>query len=82
MYEAHIKGIGKYISGDVKLAIILRLLVGGDHYDLAVLFDVHSDHFTQIIYDVLMNWIIKPNLGNLNMVNFLCDKTVTAKVSK
>ena len=37
MYDANVKATGGYISGEVKLAIALRMLAGGDSYDLAVI---------------------------------------------
>ena len=37
MYDAHVKGKGRYISGEVKLAIILHIIIGGDAYDLATI---------------------------------------------
>ena len=82
MYDANVKATGGYISGEVKVAIALRLLAGGDALDLAVMFDVHSDHCTVILYQVLLHWIIKPNIGNLNMKKYLGDKEAMAKVSK
>ena len=40
IHYAHCHTTGGYISGEVKLAITLRLLAGGDALDLAVIFDV------------------------------------------
>ena len=68
MYDAHAKSTGGYISGEVKLTIMLRLLTGGDSLDLAVICDVYPDHCNMIMYEVLKNWILNPNLGNLNML--------------
>ena len=81
MYEAHVKTAGGYISGEVKLAIALRMLAGGDSYDLPVIFDVHFDHCTRILHEVLLNWIIKTGIGDLNMVKYLRHKEAMAKVS-
>ena len=81
MYEANTKTTGGYISGEVKLAITLRLLAGGDALDLGVMFDVQSDHCNKIMYDVLMLWIIKPDIGDLNMIKYLGDKQAMSKVS-
>ena len=38
MYQAHEITSGGYISGEVKVAITLRLLAGEDSYDLGVIF--------------------------------------------
>ena len=58
MYEANTQTTGGYISGEVKLAITLRLLAGGDALDLGVMFDVQTYHCNKIMYDVLKFWII------------------------
>ena len=44
MYDAHVLASGGYISGEVKLAITIRLLAGGDALDLALIFDVYPSH--------------------------------------
>ena len=41
MYDANEKTSGGYISGEVKLGITLRLLAGGDAFDLGIIFDIH-----------------------------------------
>ena len=33
------------------------------------------------MYGVLINWIIKPDIGSLNMVKYLGDKSAMAKAS-
>ena len=70
------------MSGKVKLGITLRLLAGGDALYLAVMFDVHSDHCTKIIYDILLKWIINTDIGDMNMTRYLGDKAAMLKVSK
>ena len=62
-----LKQLVVFISGEVKLAIVIRLLAGGDYLDLAVIFDAHSDHFTRVLYDVLLNWVILTGIGDLHM---------------
>ena len=81
MYDANVQTTGGYVSGEVKLAITLRLLAGGDALDLAVMFDVHSDHCTKIMYDVLLHWVINIDIGDMNMIRYLGDKDAMAKVS-
>ena len=81
MYDANVKATGGYISGEVKLAIALRMLAGGDSYDLAVIFDVHYDHCNRILQEVLVNWVIKTGIGDLNMVKYLGDKEAMSRAS-
>ena len=71
MYDAQEKTSGGYISGEIKLATTIRLLGGGDACDLAVIFDMYPSHISVIFREVLKNWIIKPNLGKINILKYL-----------
>ena len=82
MYDTNVYITGGYLSGEVNLGIILRLLSGGDALDLAVMFDIRSDHCTKIMYDVLLKWIIHTDIRDLNMIRYLSDKSAMSKVSK
>ena len=57
MYKANVQTTGGYIAGEVKLAITLRILGGGDALDIAVIFDVYPGHIGNIVYNVLSDWI-------------------------
>ena len=82
MFNENVKTTGGFISGKVKLAIAIRLLAGGDALDLAVIFDIHSDHCTRILYDVLLNWVIVTGIGDLNMTKYLGDKDAMENVNR
>lgn len=69
------------ISREVKLAITIRLLAGLDTYDLAVIFDVHSDHCKRILHEVLSKWAITTGIGELNMGKYLGTKDAMVRVS-
>ena len=73
MYRAKDKTSGGYISGEVKLAITLRLLAGGDALDLGVLFDVSSNYCRDIFNYVLKHWIVQPNLGGMDIKAYFLD---------
>ena len=73
LYMGHCKTSGGWISGETKLGITLRLLAGGDSYDLGVLFDISPKHCNVIMHYVLKHWIIKTNLGNINFREYLED---------
>ena len=81
MYDANVCTTGGYIAGEVKLAVTLRLLAGGDALDLGVIFDISSTTITSILIDVLRDWIIKTGVGDINMTKYLGDKDAMAKVS-
>ena len=44
MYDASVKETDGCIAEEIKLAIAIRLLAGGDAFDLAVIFDVYYNH--------------------------------------
>ena len=66
MFNNNIETTGGFISGKFKLAIAICLLTGDDSYDLAVIFDAHSDHCTRILHDISLNWTIVTGIGYLN----------------
>ena len=82
IHYAHCHTTGGYISGEVKLGISLRLLAGGDALDLAVMFDVGHRWCKQILYDVLNNWIVEINLGNIDIEAYLSNEDELKRVSK
>ena len=74
MFKAHKKTSGGFIPGEVKLAIALRPLAGGSALDLSVIFDVSESHCKIIFIKVLKDWIIKPNVGGIDIESYLKDK--------
>ena len=82
IHYAHCHTTGGYISGEVKLGISLRLLAGGDALDLTVMFDVGHRWCKQILYDVLNNWIVEINLGNIDIEAYLSNEDELKRVSK
>ena len=41
---------GRFISGEIKLAINIRLLAGGDSLDIGVIFDIYPSSLMRICY--------------------------------
>ena len=70
------------MCGEVKLAITLRLLAGGDSLDLAVLFDASPCYCKEFMNHVLLNWIIRPNLGRMDIETYLSNPEELERVSK
>ena len=81
MFNAHECTSGGYISGETKVAVTLRILAGGDSYDLGVIFDISYKHCEKIMYDVLLNWIIATGIGKIDMENYLDDLAEMKSVS-
>ena len=63
------------------MGITIRLLAGGDVYDLSIIYHAHFDHYKRILYEVLLQWLIHTGIGDLNMLKYLGDKEVTTRVS-
>ena len=82
MYYCHSKTSGGYLSVEIKFAITIRVLDGGDVLDLGVIFDVEPYYCTNIMRWVLSHWIIKHNFGYINMSKYFDDITAMKKVSK
>ena len=82
VYDANVLATGGYISGEVKLAITIRLLAGGDVLDLAVIFDIYPTYLSTILKEVLTYWIIKPNIGKINIIKYLNDIEAMNRVSR
>jgi hypothetical protein len=57
IHGAHEVTSGGYISGEVKVALTLRILAGGSYLDIALIFRCGSSYVTPIFHDVLRNWI-------------------------
>eukprot|EP00986_Skeletonema_menzelii_P016744 scaffold15713_cov91-Skeletonema_menzelii.AAC.1 len=58
--KCHDKSTGGFISGEVKLALRLRILAGGSYLDLALLFDRSSS--SSHAYAILFHGVISTPL--------------------
>ena len=86
-YPGHIQNAqvatsGDFVSGKVKLAITIRLIAGGDSYDLGAIFDLAHGSCLRIMYEVINKWIIGANIGNVDMDAYLADENAKASVSE
>ena len=82
IYLAQKEASGGYLCGEVKLAITLRILAGGDSLDLGALFDISPCYCKNILNYVLLNLIIKPNLGMMDVEAYLSNPEELQRVSK
>ena len=81
MDDAHLKSTGGFISGEVKLALTLRLMAGGSYMDLALLYETGFTYSYEIFHDVISNWINDDKLVNINGEEYLDDEERMAKVA-
>lgn len=56
MYKANIKTTGRYISGEIKVAVGLRILAGGSYLDAACIFGIHFRHIQTIFQECVKDW--------------------------
>ena len=71
--RAHEQTTGGFISGEVKLALTLRLLAGGSYMDLALLFETGFTYSYTIFHFVIENWILDDKLVKLNGIDYCMD---------
>lgn len=79
--RAHEHTTGGFVSGEVKLALTLRLLAGGSYMDLALLFDVGFSTAYEIMHKVIKEWILDDRLVKINGVDYCEDEEHMAKVA-
>jgi hypothetical protein len=72
MYRAHKVTCGVYISGEIKVALALRIFAGGSVSDMDFIFGFHYNYANAILNDVL-DWIINCNALAINIVGYLGD---------
>ena len=80
IFDANVETNCGFILGEIKLVIDICLLADGDALDLVVMFDIHSNHCSRILHDVLLNWAIITGIGNLNMKHTLVIKMESRRI--
>ena len=81
MNNAHVQSTGGFVSGEVKLALTLRLLAGGTYMNLALLYEVGMTYACKILHNVVCNWINDDRLANINGEDYLNEDRRMAKVA-
>ena len=71
MNNTHVQSTRGFLSGEVKLALTLRLLAGGSYMDLAILYEVGMTYPYKILHDVVRDWIDDDRLININGEDYL-----------
>jgi hypothetical protein len=79
--KAHNATTGGYICGEIKLALVLRLLAGGSYLDLALLFETGSSYAYDIFHSVLAVWINDDSLIKINGLEYCSNDEEMQKVA-
>jgi hypothetical protein len=69
------------ICGEIKLALVLRLLAGGSYLDLALLFETGSSYAYDIFHSVLAVWINDDSLIKINGLEYCSNDEEMQKVA-
>jgi len=82
MNRAHEKDTGGFISGEIKLALTLRMLAGGSYLDLSLLYEVGCTYAYDIFHDVIANWICDDRLVHINCAEYLNNEERMRNVAR
>lgn len=81
LLAAHEHTTGGFISGEVKLAITLRMLAGGSYLDLALLYEMGQSTAHVIFHQVVDEWINDKRLVDINGMKYISDEGRMTKVA-
>ena len=79
--KAHAKSTGGFISGEVKLAMTLRILGGGTFMDIAFLFGNSFNHAHKIIGHVIEKWLLHPGFYPIDGIAYCRDENRMREVA-
>ena len=71
-----------FVSGEVKLALTLRLLAGGSYLDMCLLYEVVSTYAYKIFHFVIQEWILDDRLVKINGVEYMQDRVRLEEVAR
>ena len=74
MHAAHAKTSGGYLCGEVKLAVMLRLMAGGSYIDISMIYMLGYSHTYHVLHTVIQEWI-----NNDDVISFLGEEYLTNK---
>ena len=80
--RAHEASTGGFISGEIKVALTLRILAGGSYFDLALLFEAGQSYVYEIFHSVIKNWILDDKLVKINGLDYISDEEMMAEVAR
>ena len=82
MSRANAATTSGFVSGEVKLAITLRILAGGSYLDLFVIYNIFQIHAYKIFHHTLSNWICNDEIFSINGEQYLNDLDGMKEVAK
>lgn len=81
MMKVHEDSTCGFVSGEIKVALTLRILAGGPYLDLALLYERSSSYAYEITHLVIKNWILDDRLVQINGTDYMTDEDRLRDVS-
>ena len=82
MAFANLASTSGFVSGEVKLAITLRMLAGGSYLDIFLIYNIFETHAYKIFHETLSDWICNDNIFSINGEQYLSDLDKMKEVAK
>ena len=82
MHKVHGITTGGFISGEVKVALTLRMLAGGSYLDLALLYPMSVCHVYRCFHYVLNNWICNDEVIKISFYDNLDNSDEMDRVAR
>lgn len=82
MHNAHKSWSGGYVCGEVKVALTLRFMGGGQYVDLSKIFDIYYTDCYRIFHETLENWICKDQIYPMTYDDTVEDESSLFDISK
>ena len=74
IYRAHKVSCGGYVCGEVKLAMVLRMLAGASYLDISEIFHIKRFEVYPILREVINNWICNDLVINIDWEAYFSNK--------
>jgi hypothetical protein len=74
IFLAHRASTGGFVSGEVKLALTLRILGGGTYMDMAMIFETSFNHAHKIFKHVIVEWLCHKAFYPIDGIKYCCNE--------
>ena len=82
MKAAHMEASGGYISGEVKVALTLRLLAGASYLDISYIFDIFYTSTFRLFHHVCQEWLCQDWVSEYVLEKYLGNPEKLYQISK
>ena len=81
IYFTHQGSTGGIISGEIKLALTMRMLGGGSYLDMALIFETSFNHSHKIFKHVVKKWLCNEQFQPIDGVGYCSNDEAMAAVA-